>query len=104
MKKSTLLASIILSTALLSACGSGGTPEIKQNYGNGETGPQVKGLKVADCNGLTADLQKGNPKVTKDEAYKGAADILFSNARPDEAKTCCDKITDAAAKKECRRE
>lgn len=104
MKKTILLASALISASLiLSACGNA-NPVIPQNNGNGQTGPVAKGLVVANCEKLTTDLQKNNPKATIDEAYKAAADILFSDARKDEAKACCDKIADADAKKICRRE
>lgn len=70
----------------------------------GKSGPKkIEGLIVPDCKTLTADLQKNNPKATQDEIYKGAADILFSDERAEEAVVCCDNIVDPKVQTECKR-
>lgn len=90
MKKTIIITVILLTAIILTACGKSGPK-------------RIEGLIVPDCKTLAADLQKNNPKTTQDEIYKGAADILFSDERAEEAVLCCDNITDSKVKTECKR-
>lgn len=89
-KTSTIITITLFAVIGLTACGKS---EPKR----------IEGLLVPDCKTLAADLQKNNPKATKDETFKGAADILFSDERAEEAVLCCDNIVDPKVKTECKR-
>lgn len=89
MKKNIFLG-IILTTFLFTACGKS---EPKR----------IEGLIVPNCEQLVADLGESNPNATTAEIYTGAADILFSDDRKDEAIACCENISDTEEKAKCNR-
>lgn len=88
--KKTIITIMLLTAVILTACGKSGPK-------------RIEGLIVPDCKTLAADLQKSNPKAIQDEIYKGAADILFSDERAEEAVLCCDNIVNPKVKTECKR-